>query len=366
MKPREIALRRLAAQHLVEPFAGGAADVVRSLGAVQAQDYGAAKWAIGQRTATLTDAAVEQAFDDGELIRTHILRPTWHFVAPEDLRWMLALTGPRVHAANASTYRELELEPRVLGRSHAALVEALRGGKSMTRAELTSVLGRAGIGAMTLRRATFLVMAAELDGVVCSGPRRGRQFTYSLVEERVAPSRGTPGSRDDALRSLALRYFPSRGPATAHDFAWWSGLTVGDARHGAHAAEPELTRRAIDGRDHWESLAPPGGGKGRAHLLPSYDEYFIGFRDRTAMMADRVPPPRAGTNDRMFLNLVTIGGQIAGVWRRATTRRGVTVTVEPLRPLTRAERRAISLAAERYGAFMELPLTLETLAEGGR
>ena len=365
MTPREIALRRLAAQHLAEPLDAGAGDVVRALGAVQAQDYGGAKWGIAQRARKLTDAAVEQAFNAGQLIRTHILRPTWHFVAPEDLRWMLALSAPRVHAANGHPYRELELDRSVIRRSHAAVARALRGGRSATRVELTEVLARARLGVMTPRRATFLVMAAELDGVVCSGPRRGKQFTYTLLDERVAPDAAPVPLRDEALHRLALRYFTARGPATAADFAWWSGLTVTEARRAAHDAEPGLEREAIRGHDHWHGGAAPGG-KGLVHLLPSYDEYFIGFRDRSAMMTEVVPPPRTGTNDRLFLDVVTAGGQLAGLWRRALGRDGVTITIEPLRSLRERERRALSPAAARYGAFLELPHRLETLAEADR
>lgn len=366
MTLREIALRRLAAQHLAEPLDASPRDVVRALGAVQAQDYGGAKWGVAQRARNLSDAAVEQAFNDGELIRTHILRPTWHFVAPEDLRWMLALTAPRVHAANGHPYRELELDRAVLRRSHAALAKALRGGQSLTRAELTEVLARARLGAMTPRRATFLVMAAELDAVVCSGPRRGKQFTYALLEERVAPDAAPLPARDEALHRLALRYFTTRGPATAADFAWWAGLTLTEARRAAHAAEPDIERESIGGRDHWHGGVARAGGKALVHLLPSYDEYFIGFRDRSAMTTDVVPPARTGTNDRLFLDVVTVGGQLAGLWRRALGRRGLTITIEPLRPLKESERRALSPAAARYAAFLALPHRLETLAEASR
>lgn len=360
-----VALRRLAAQHLAKPLDGSAADVVRSLGAVQAQDHAGARWAIGQRTRALTDAAVDLACDRGELIRTHLLRPTWHLVAPEDLRWMLALTGPRVHVANAHSYRDLELDRDVFRRSHAAITTALRGGSAMTRPELAAVLARARIGEVSARRATFLVMAAELDGVVCSGPRRGKQITYALVEERVAPDVAPAPTRDEALRSLALRYFTTRGPATAHDFAWWSGLTLADARRAAHLAEPELEREPIDGRDHWVgAAAPPPARRGQAHLLPSYDELFIGLRDRSAIMADVTPPPRAGTNDRLFLNAVTLDGRIAGLWRRTIARDEVRLAVEPLRPITPAEQRHVARAATRYAAFLERPMRLETLAAG--
>jgi hypothetical protein len=209
-------------------------------------------------------------------------------------------------------------------------------------------------------------MAAELDGIVCSGARRGKQFTYALLEERVPPDAAPLPARDEAMHRLALRYFRTRGPATAADFAWWSGLTLTDARRAANDAEPELARETIRGEDHWHGGAGPDG-RGLVHLLPSYDEYFIGFRDRSAMMTDVVPPPRTGTNDRLFLNVITIGGQIAGLWRRAPGKGGgVSITAEPLRPLAQKERRALAPAAARYAAFLGAPHRLETLAEADR
>jgi len=186
MKNMDLARLRLYNQRLSATDVRNPEDVVRWLGAVQAQDYGGAKWAVGQRTQTATDSMVEQEFAEGKILRTHILRPTWHFVAPEDIRWMLKLTSPRVHAANAYMYRRLELDGAIFRRSHAALEKALQGGKQLTRSELASLLRKPGIPAEGLRL-TYLMMRAELDGVICSGARRGKQFTYALLEERVPP-----------------------------------------------------------------------------------------------------------------------------------------------------------------------------------
>ena len=204
-------------------------EVVAWLGAAQAQDYAGAKWALGLRAKGLTDAAVEQAFDEGAILRTHILRPTWHFVAPADIRWMLALSAPRVHAVNAYAYRTFELDAAVLARSRAALERALAGGRQLTRLELAKVLQRAGVQADGPRLA-HVMMHAELDAVICSGARRGKQFTYALLEERAPRAKVLP--RDEALAELTRRYFASHGPATLRDYVWWSGLTARDARAG--------------------------------------------------------------------------------------------------------------------------------------
>ncbi len=256
--------------------------MVAWLGAVQAQEYAAAKWAIGLRANGLTDADVEQAFNTGALLRTHFLRPTWHFVAPADIRWMLALSAPRVHAANARYYRQFELDDRLFARSRGLLERALRDGHEQTRAELASMLRRAGIAANGMRLA-YLVMHAELNAVICSGPRRGNQFTYGLLEERVPP---TPTlKRNDALARLTRRYFSSRGPATIHDFVWWSGLTVREGNIGLEEAKAGLEHLRMDGRSYWfvESRAPRRSVAGSVYLLPTYDEFGIGYKDRSAV-----------------------------------------------------------------------------------
>src|SRR5882762_7085195 len=253
------------------------------LGAVQAQDYAGSKWGLAQRTRGLTNAEVEKEIDDGMIVRTHILRPTWHFVAAADLGWMLALSAPRVHTANAYWYRWLEVDEAVARRSRTALTKALRDGKQLTRAELGFVLERAKIQITDSRRLAAIMMRAELDGVVCSGARRGKQFTYALLEERVA--RPAALERDTALFELARRYFTTRGPATVDDFAWWSGLTKADSKRGVEAAAAHLEHESIDGRSYW---FPAAERRVRisgllVHLLPNFDEYFIGLKDRSAL-----------------------------------------------------------------------------------
>ena len=206
----DIARRRLINQGLVKPTLKTASEVVARLGAVQAQDYGGSKWGITQRTDRLTDAQIEKEIDDGKIIRTHVLRPTWHFVAAADIGWMLTLSAPRVHAANAYWYRWLEVDDAVARRSRTVLTKALRDGKHLTRSELGQALTKARIQVTSPVRLACIVMRAELDGVICSGARRGKQFTYALLEERVA--RSTALEREAALFELARRYFTTRGP----------------------------------------------------------------------------------------------------------------------------------------------------------
>ncbi len=226
----DIAHQRLHNQMISQRTLTQPADVVQALGAVQAQDYEGAKWAVAQRTKDLTDAAFEQAFTAGAILRTHVLRPTWHFVTPTDIRWMLALTAQRVHAALNYHNRKLALDNALFAQSNAVLIKALQSGQQLTRTELGAFLQQADIATDDLLRLGHILIHAELEGIVCSGARRGKQFTYALLDER-APQAKTL-ARDEALAELAKRYFTSHGPATLKDYVWWSGLTVADAKAG--------------------------------------------------------------------------------------------------------------------------------------
>src|SRR5688500_17522208 len=251
-------------------------DAVRWLVAVQAQDYAGAKWALALRMRRATDAAVERAFAAGAILRTHVMRPTWHFVTPADIRWLLALTGPRVQQRMAPYNRHFELDARTFARGLKVFERALRDHQYLTRIELSERLADAGMP-MTGQRLAHLTMEAELEGVVCSGPRRGKKFTYALLAERAPDAPRL--SRDEALAALTRRFFKSHGPATVRDFVWWSGLTTADARRGLEINTAR--REEIDGRIYWTIGPPPLAATRdhRVHLLPIYDEYIVAYRD---------------------------------------------------------------------------------------
>ncbi len=354
----EIARRRLANQHLLgAPFQTAHA-VVDALGAVQAQDYNGAKWALGARMTNAREDALEQAFNAGEILRTHVLRPTWHFVTPADIRWMLELTAPRVHAFNAFLYRRMELDDAIFSRSNAALEKILRGGKHKTRAEVGAALTQNGIPVGESIRLGLLMMRAELDGIVCSGARKGKQFTYALLEER-AP-RAKKLKRDEALFELTRRYFATRGPATAHDFAWWSGLTVTDAKNGIASARSLLASETFGAQQYWFSNATPArkNVSPRANLLPNYDEYFIGFKDRTALRERVFAHPASELNRALSSHIVFVNGQIVGGWKSTRTRDAVQVRVHLLDALRASEQHAVERAAAAYAKFLDTSLEL--------
>jgi hypothetical protein len=351
----DIARKRLINQGLVKPTLKTASEVVTRLGAVQSQDYAASKWGIAQRTNGLTDAQIDKEIDDGTIVRTHVLRPTWHFVAAADIGWMLALSAPRVHAANAYWYRWLEVDDAVVRRSRTVMTKALRDGKQLTRAELGQALTRAQIQITNPIRLACIVMRAELDGVICSGARRGKQFTYALFDERVAMS--TALERDAALFELAWRYFTTRGPATVDDFAWWSGLTKADAKRGVEAAATHLEHESIDGRSYWFSAAERAVriSSPLAHLLPNFDEYFIGLKDRSAFSARLKASGVEARTDALSGHILTINGQIVGGWRRTLVGRTVVIQPNLLLRLSEAERRAIGVVGRKFGRFLARP-----------
>jgi hypothetical protein len=356
----DIAARRLRAQRLTsEPFAS-AVDAISWLGAVQAQDYGGAKWALSQRVTETTDAELDRLFDQGSILRTHVLRPTWHFVLPEDIRWMLELTAPRVRRGLVGRYRRLELDAAIVARSHATITAALEGGNHLTRAELGGVLRAAGL-APDGQRLPHLLMAAELDGVIASGPRRGKEFTYALLEERAPEAR--PLERSEAVVELARRYFLSHGPAQLQDFVWWSGLTTADARTGIAEAGGVLGHEVVADNEYWFDVAAGRAADphGIAHLLPNFDEYTVAYRDRTAIDPEQLFDATLFSLGGILSNIVTVGGTVRGAGRRTRAGGGLRVEIRTLQQLDAAETAAVEAACRRLGRFLQHPVEVAWL-----
>ncbi|WP_166346058.1 winged helix DNA-binding domain-containing protein [Phytoactinopolyspora limicola] len=327
-------------------------DVVRRLGAVQAQDFGPAIWSLGQRLDAVTEGQVLAAVDAGVLIRTHVLRPTWHFVRPDDVRWMLELTAPRVHAFNAYYYRTHELDARTLEACTTLIVEALHGGAELTRGELATVLERGGVAANSLRLGLIL-MYAELEQAICSGVRRGKQQTYTLLDERVPTARRL--SRDEQLAELTRRYFTSHGPATARDFHWWSSLTMAEIRSGLDLVADTLERAVVDDVTYYWS----GGGAGApadppatVHLLQPYDEYVVAYTESRAVYdiagLDAAKRPERGA----YNGVVLLDTQVAGNWKRTIKSKDVVVDLQLYRPFDDGAHAALQAAADRHAAFL--------------
>jgi hypothetical protein len=349
MNASKICSLRLTNQGLSEPGFKKPADVVRWLGAVQAQDYHAAKWALALRLKEPTDASIEQAFNKGHILRTHVMRPTWHFVNPADIRWMLELTAPRLNARCSHYYRRLNLDDRLFKRAHRTVEKALRDEQYLTRAELRERLERDGIEPGESVRMGFILIHAELDGLICSGPRKGRQFTYALLDQRVGDTKRL--NRDEALATLTLRYFNSHGPATVRDFSWWSGLTIADVKSGLKMVDTKLHRETIEGTDYW--FPPAASSKvPDVLLLPPFDEYLVAYAVRNAA----VNTAFEGSNDPIFNSVVITKGLVSGRWNRKISPKGALIEIRSYDGLASSIRRAMSTAAENYGKYLGVPV----------
>ncbi len=358
MTDLDIVRSRLVTQRLAGEPAADPAEAVRWLGAVQAQEFAEAKWSLAERTHNATDATVETAFAEGDIIRTHLLRPTWHFVARDDVRWLLRLTRPRVHALNRYWYSKVGLTAEDFTRGHAALARALDDGRPRTRTEVAEHLGTAGVDATGMRLA-LLLMHAELEEVICSGPRRGKQHTYALLDHRV-PTHALDGRpREAAVTELVLRYFRSHGPATVNDFTHWSSLTVADTRTALDRLGDQLEVQTRDGTP-WYASPPsstehpaPGAREGTrtaggAYLIPMYDETIVAYQDLRVVLAH--PAPRPDLLERA----IVIDGRTHGTWKRRLTARTVTVEATLFADLTTPQRAALDAAVHRFGDSLGL------------
>lgn len=355
-KQRDFVAERLRNHKLSSPTFEDPANVVRWFGAVQAQDFHGAKWALALRMRKATNASVEEAFNRGEIVRTHLLRPTWHFIAPDDIRWLLELSGPRVNQRCAGTYRNYELDAAIFKRSHRVITKALEGGKHRTRTELKAALNRAGIVADDGVRLAHILLRAELDGLICSGPRSGNQFTYALLDERVP--QGKRCNLDEALVELTRRYFTSHGPASLADYVWWSGLPASDARRGIAMLNREFEEIQIEGVTYWSAnnLKRSGNLPAGAHLLPAYDEYNVAYKNRQHVF-DQSAVSQITTWGALGPTVI-VNGRILAIWKATLGRNAIDINIEPARSLTTAEAAAVTKAATRYAAFMNLPLHL--------
>jgi hypothetical protein len=352
--PIDLLPRRLAIQRLSGTPFRTAPEAVRFFGVVQAQDHLGAKWSLGMRVRNATDRTLDAALAAGTIIRTHVLRPTWHFVAPEDLRWMLALSAPQVNRLGSYQYRELELGPKLFTKVHALLERVLAGGRHLTRAEVAKELERGRIVGDG-RRIAHILMESELAGVVCSGAPKGKQQTYALVEEWVAP--GPRYARADAVVLLAQRFFTSHGPATMKQFAWWSGLSRRQTLEALETLRKTCECETVDGVE-WFFVPQRSTSRQEptARLIPEYDEVLTGWADIgiPRSIADR----RRGKPTNTFDRPILYGGKWVGTWRRTIGPKRVVIEIERFGKFSPAIEKALRAEAERYAAFVGMSVSL--------
>jgi hypothetical protein len=351
-----VAHHRLANQHIAKATFEKPSDVVAWLGAVQAQDYLGALWAVGLRTRNATEQEIEGAIADRTIVRTWPLRGTLHFVAAADVRWILELLTPRIIAGSAGRRRQLDLDEATFARSKELFVSVLQGGQQLPRDAMYGLLEAAHISTAG-GRGLHILWRLALEGILCFGARKGKQQTFALLDDWVPAARTK--ERDEALAELARRYFTSHGPATLQDFVWWSGLTAADARAGLEMAKPHLAQEVIAGQTYWLSSSLPTG-KGSsppAYLLPAFDEYTVAYKDRSAVL-DPLVAERANSRNGILSPTIVINGQVVGTWKRALKKGTVVITPRPFSLLKKAEKHALTAAAHQYSAFLELPAVL--------
>jgi hypothetical protein len=331
-------------------------DAVAHLGAIQAQDFAAAKWSVGMRMQKATDESVEKSFNESKFLRIHVMRPTWHFVLPEDIRWMLELTSPRVKRMLAPYDQKLEITKEVLSKSQVVIEKALEGKKNLTRAELAEHLEKKMLPARGQRLAHILVYA-ELNALICSGPRKGKQFTYALLEETVPKQKKL--TREEALEKLALKYFRSHGPAQNRDFAWWSGLSSKDADEGINLIQPKLTQTSLNGKNYW--FFPETEDEGfdssnldfaqQAFLLSIYDEYTIAYKDRSDISENR-DIERMISMGAALTAVIILDGKAVGTWKKVLKEDSIEIKLNPFKKLDKDKLELIKKAAENYGNYL--------------
>lgn len=350
-----IVAARLHNHHLADNPLAEVQGIVKHLSAVQSQDYSGAAWALSLRLRGVTKTDIDQAYNDGVILRTHVLRPTWHFVLPEDIKWMVKLTAPRISQTMAYYNRKLELNADFFARSHNVIAKALERDRFLTRAEIGDELARHGIEAQG-QRLGHIVMQAEIDGLICSGPLRGKQFTYALVTDRAPNAKEL--DRDESLALLALRYFTSHGPATIRDFAWWSGLTMSDAKAALQLVADKLQRESFNNNEYWFAHMPATDTIKMPEmlLLSVYDEYIIAYEDYSPIF-----PAATKHLTNIFGNarldyVIIRRGLAAGSWRRTLKPKEIMLEMNLDVPLSAKDKAALKHEADQYAQFLNTSL----------
>lgn len=349
---------RLMSQGVARPNFAAPEDVVAWMGAMQAQDYHQCVWALGARSPSSTLVGVEQAIADGKILRTWPMRGTIHLVPPEDAKWMVQLSADRMIAKDKRRLEQLELDNTILGRSKALIYDMLAGQGPRTRSDILATLEAAGIRTDGARGYHILWHMAH-GAVICLGPLAGKEQTFVLLDEWVPRSREL--TREEALVELAKRYFISHGPATVQDFAWWAGLTLTEARQGLSGASKALVKERIDGTDYWLSPHSPDEKDAfGVYILPGFDEFFLGYTDRSAVLEAQHAAKVCPGGNGVFYPMIVVDGQIVGTWKRAIKKQTVTITREAFDGLTTAQVEAFEQAAQCYAAFLGLRAVFES------
>ena len=311
----QIAQLRLSAQHITQADFIKPETVVKHLLALQAQDYNGALWSIGLRTKAATKHEVEKAIADRKIVRTWPMRGTLHFVHAEDVHWLVNLLAPRATASVKNRrVQQLGLTDAVVAEAEKVLRSELKGGKYVLRSDVVKLLSQKVKGlTITNQHTQHLMRNFGERGIICFGSHVGKQPTFVLLDE-WAPKKHEK-TRSEALAELAKRYFISHGPATVKDFAGWCFMTITEARTAIELAKDEL-QELIDERTTYYQAPELKTLTTSTYLLPGFDEYILGYKDRSAVLsavhANKIVPG----NNGMFLPTIVQKGQVIGTWKR--------------------------------------------------
>lgn len=356
MTHEEISNYRMLAQKLYKTNSCSPQEVVQHFGAMQAQDYAMAKWAIGSRC-DASEKEIEEAVNSGKIIRTHILRPTWHFVSPEDIYWMLELSAPQVKRLFATMAKQHGFDEKKFGQVNSAIEKLLSGNHHLTRDEIMKELN--------IEKSTgdfspvIVMMNAELDGLVCNGKMKGKHITYALLEERV-PKPKTTLSKEEALAKLALRYFESHGPATVSDFSWWSGFPVTICRKALNAIELQLSQITLDNQQYWykKGLLDEDGFRESVHFLPAFDEILISYKTREASF-NKEHQSKVFTNNGIFKPIILENGKVIGIWKRTIKKDHVQIETEFFNKPEKGKKQLLFEGIKSFETYLETKITIE-------
>jgi len=349
-----IGIARLSSQWTGQPEPKKARDVVSWMGAMQAQDHAGALWAIALRTPNLTLADIEKEISDRKIVRTWPMRGTLHYVAAEDLRWMQALLTPRIVKTYAGRRAQLGIDDATLAKAEVIIKESLKG-TCLTRGDLYQLFEDGGVDSRGQKGIHMIGYFAHM-GLVCHAAHVGKQPTYALVDEWVEPA--DPISKEEALKRLAERYFKSHGPAPLKDFAGWGFMTMADAKAGLELAKSTLKAVEVEGSQLWMDKSVATYDPPKALLLPGFDEFILGYKDRSAIMEPEHMQRVVPGNNGMFLATIIIDGHVVGLWKKTVRKSGITITLEPFRQLTAAELKALEKPAARYGQFLGVSVVI--------
>jgi hypothetical protein len=351
-KTGSIGQRRLFHQGITHPHFKDVVAVVTWLGAMQGQDYPGTKWAFGLRLPGSTEADIERAINEGVIMRTWAMRGTLHFVAPADIHWRLGLVAPRLIAGNSFRYKQLELDEPTLTRTTDIIVKALADGSHLSRPELFKIIEAEGISTAG-QRGVYMLQRAGLERLIYQGEMRGKDTTFHILKA------GKTLPKEEALALLAERYFISRGPATLADFVNWSGLPISEARAGLESIKAQLREEIIDGQSYWLSQKEALPPERSIYLLPGFDEYILGYKDRTTVVEPQFMDAICPGGNGVFQPTIVSDGQVVGIWKRTLKKKHVEIALEPFNALRKDEVEGIAESAERFGAYLGLKAVIQ-------